>query len=388
MLMLGCPAMHAADRDVLVTIYKALNGAEWGDRYNKWNTDAPLKEWKGVKVETDAAGNERVVELNINVGRKAKGNMPADIAQLTELRSLAYTVGNESNAASIPACVWSMNKLTKLHIGLYGGERITLPAKMDLPNLKSLYLSRVQGPFDVLCTLTSLENLEVDNFKGALPEKVDALVNLKRFSWTSSSAPEGRVPAAFARLSKLEHLQIDYNTGFAGGIKAPDVPFPVEIWGMPSLRVIFLRAVSAQPSTIPAKKVAAMTSLESITVCDCGIEGKIPAEFFKSGKLTSFSIYDNNLTGSIPKEIGNCTKLQTVMLLNNKLSGTIPASLGNCTKLFTLWLYDNPELGGKIPEEIAKCEKLSIFGLKNTKVSQDVPAAVQAHPNYSKWRLF
>lgn len=53
--------MASTDRDALVALYNATEGGRW--RRNKnWNTDAPLSEWHGVKVNDQG----RVVELSLS----------------------------------------------------------------------------------------------------------------------------------------------------------------------------------------------------------------------------------------------------------------------------------------------------------------------------------
>lgn len=372
------------DREVLALIYEQMNGANWVKDTAGWCSEKPLSEWEGVEAETDANGVERVVSLKLR-DDSLMGNIPAEIGNLTELKNLTFrTHGKKDISNAVPAEVFSLPKVERLTISMHGEGRYKLPAEMNMPAIENLELSGVEGPFDVLCNLTTLKELSLYNFKGAIPENVGNLTELKKLWWETGEAPEGRVPASINKLAKLEHIQIDYSTGIAGGIKAADAPFPVEVWDIPTLQYVFLRCVANQPSTLPAEKIAAMKDLKNVTIIDCAIEGTIPAEMFSSPKLYSFSIYRCNLTGAIPAAIGNCPELSTVNLSYNKLSGEVPASLGNCTKLFTLSLNDNAELAGALPASLVKCEKLSLFSIKNTGLSA---ASLQSHPNYSKWRL-
>ncbi len=394
LLMLGAASCGGGakkdltDREVLTLIHEQMNGANWAEDTAGWCSDKPLSEWEGVEAEM-INGVERVTELKLN-DDSLKGNIPAEVANLTELKKLSfYTRGhNESLANAVPAEIFSLPKLEDLRLLLHGKDHYKLPAEINLPAIKDLELTGAEGPFDALCKLTTLEDLEMYNFKGAIPENIGNLTELKKLWWETSEEPQGRVPASISKLSKLEHIQIDYSNGLAGGIKAAEAPFPAEVWNIPTLQYIFLRCVANKPSTIPADKVAAMNDLKNVTIIDCGLEGAIPAEFFTHDKLYSFSIYRCNMTGEIPAAIGNCPKLSTINLSHNKLSGSIPASIGNCPELFTLSLEGNAELGGSIPESLAKCTKLSMFYLRDTKVSQSVPAGLQSHPNFSKWRLF
>lgn len=384
----GAVNKDLTDREVLTLIYEQMNGAKWAEDTAGWCSDKPLSEWEGVEAET-IDGVERVVGLKLN-DDSLKGNIPAEIVNLTELKELSfYTRAYDADITNaVPAGIFSMAKLEDLRLFIHGKGHYTLPTEMNLPAIKQLHITGAEGPFDVLCNLTTLEELQMFNFKGAIPENIGNLANLETLWWETSEDPQGRVPASINKLSKLEHIQIDYTNGFAGGVKAADAPFPVEVWDIPTLQYVFLRCVSNQPSTLPAEKIAAMKELKNVTIIDCGIEGTIPAEMFSSPKLYSFSIYRCNLTGEIPAAIGNCPELSTINLSYNKLSGTIPATIGKCTKLFTLSLEDNAELGGSLPASLASCEKLSMFSVKNTKVSQDVPAALKSHANFSKWRLF
>lgn len=385
-LFMGTVPMQAkGDRDALVAIYKALNGPEWGEEYKAWNTNAPLKEWKGVGVSSDSNG-EHVTSLKLNISA-LKGYLPAEVAQLKELEALTvYYKDRDADAAKcIPAEVWSMPELVELNIHLVGQGFAKFPSKIDA-RLVTLSINKVEGPFDAVCSLTKLRNLVMEDFKGAVPENIGNLAQLKTLSLKTSEDPVGRVPASIGKLANLQTLTIDYSA-FIGGPKPADAEFPVEVWDLAKLKYLFLRGVANKPSTIPADKVAAMTLLENVVLCRVGLEGPIPGEFFKSGKMKKFDIYENNMTGTIPAEIGNCPNLTSVSLNRNNLSGSLPKELGNCTKLTTLWVHNNPNLGGKVPETLINCEKLFMFKVDGTKIDINVPESLKAHPKFAKWNL-
>ena len=54
------PGSVATDREILVTVYNALDGPNWEDSEN-WLSDAPLGEWSGVTT----GDNGRVIWLRI-----------------------------------------------------------------------------------------------------------------------------------------------------------------------------------------------------------------------------------------------------------------------------------------------------------------------------------
>ncbi|CAN0571569.1 unnamed protein product, partial [Laminaria digitata] len=53
--------MASTDRDALVALYNATDGAHWKRKTN-WNTSADLSQWHGIKVN----GQGRVVELHLS----------------------------------------------------------------------------------------------------------------------------------------------------------------------------------------------------------------------------------------------------------------------------------------------------------------------------------
>lgn len=53
--------MASTDRDALVVLYNATDGAHWRENTN-WNTDADLRLWHGIKVNDQG----RVVGLDLS----------------------------------------------------------------------------------------------------------------------------------------------------------------------------------------------------------------------------------------------------------------------------------------------------------------------------------
>ena len=45
------------DKDVLIALYKATNGAEWN---SSWDLSTSVENWYGIKIE-----NNKVVEINL-----------------------------------------------------------------------------------------------------------------------------------------------------------------------------------------------------------------------------------------------------------------------------------------------------------------------------------
>jgi Leucine-rich repeat (LRR) protein len=358
----GAPAKQLTDQEILVKIYEAMNGTEWEDsRGENWLSDKPIGEWKNV-ITNDSG---RVISLRIQ-GGGVRGLIPAEIGGLTELEQLYI----DSREFDVPNVIPSeIGKLTNLKILALSAStdathgRPEFPNISTLVNLKTLYISGFDGAIPGnFSELKKLQILSVEGFEGKIPESICELSNLEQLTLRSGVQPEGEVPACIGRLSKLNSLVIDYNTGIAGDIKQPNAKFPESIWDLTNLKDLFVRTLSNTGGPIPGDKVSKMTNLKSITIIDCGFTGPIPAELFASGKLTDLSIYKNNLTGSIPAEIGNCPNLSIVILNQNQLTGNIPA-------------------------ELAKCEKLNLFDLSGNQLSSDIPAALKVHPKFSSFKF-
>ena len=74
-----------ADREVLVALYNATNGANWRNSDN-WLSDRPIGEWWGIT--TDDSG--RVIELILN-RNQLSGEIPAELSRLSKLWTLDFS---------------------------------------------------------------------------------------------------------------------------------------------------------------------------------------------------------------------------------------------------------------------------------------------------------
>lgn len=94
-------AEGTSDRDILIALYEATDGANWINSDN-WLTDAPLREWYGV--ETDASG--RVVQIDLSgtwdsdagayVRHGLSGPIPPAVGNLSNLTRLSLSVNRLS----------------------------------------------------------------------------------------------------------------------------------------------------------------------------------------------------------------------------------------------------------------------------------------------------
>ncbi|KAF3338994.1 LRR receptor-like serine/threonine-protein kinase FLS2 [Carex littledalei] len=103
----------------------------------------------------------------------------------------------------------------------------------------------------------------------------------------------GRLPASFANLTALEHLDLSGNA-FYGRI-------PRSLFTLPSLKTLVLASNS--------------------------FAGSIPKLVAKSSSLQKLDLSRNLLTGTVPQSLGSLSSLTTVDLSYNRLTGSIPGSL-------------------------------------------------------------
>ena len=71
--------ISSTEKEALVKLYKATNGSQWT---NKWDLNAPVTSWYGVKLQ-----NDKVIALNLSSNHLV-GQLPNEIGDLVNLQSL------------------------------------------------------------------------------------------------------------------------------------------------------------------------------------------------------------------------------------------------------------------------------------------------------------
>ena len=160
------PGSPETDREILVTVYNALDGPNWEDSGN-WLSDAPLGEWSGVTTDD----NGRVIWLLIGgsgSGQELSGEIPLELIDLGALEILGLSGGfhgvdlrgeippelgnlpqpdefvNQGNGLTgeIPPELGNLSNLTDLRIE---GNGLTGEIPPELGNLASLHNLRLRG---------------------------------------------------------------------------------------------------------------------------------------------------------------------------------------------------------------------------------------------------
>lgn len=302
------------DSLALVSIYQALDGPNW--KYSNW-TRTPMCYWEGVEL-AEIEGQKRVTAVKL-YGDELKGELPAKIKMLTELRKLVIAESDFVKGSIIE----EVFELTKL-------------------NVLNFQFTRLSG--------------ELSPRIGALTE-LDTLILWK--SRYEATAPNGEI-------------SWDKNTIlFSGSI-------PAEIGNLTKLRYLNFARAGFQ-GEIPSK-IGDLVSVNRLDLSENRLSGSIPASMGNLRNVEWLALCDNFLTGSIPDEICNATALQTFIVSNNKLSGSLPAEIGNLPEIRYL-AFENNLITGSLPVSLENSKKLGLVYAGNNQLSGTIPAQLgRRHP--------
>ena len=164
------------DREALVALYNATDGENWSLN-EKWLSDAPLGEWKGVFTLDDG----RVTELRLS-GNALSGEIPAEMGSLSNL--IALLLNNNDLSGEIPPELGSLSNLEYLDLysNALSGE---IPA--ELGGLSSLRRLGLSG----------------NDLSGELPPELGSLSNLLLLD-LSGNALSGCVPSSLEDQLRLD----------------------------------------------------------------------------------------------------------------------------------------------------------------------------------------
>nr|XP_034918685.1 receptor-like protein Cf-9 homolog [Populus alba] len=206
----------------------------------------------------------------------------------------------------------------------------------------------------------------------------------------------GQVPSEISHLSKLVSLDLSDNHY----LSLEPISFDKLVQNLTKLRDLNLGSVNMS-LVAPDSLTNLSSSLSSLSLSDCGLQGKFPGNIFLLPNLESLDLsYNKGLTGSIPSSnlsnvlslldlsdtrisiylendlISNLKSLEYMYLSSNNLSGEIPSSLGNLVQLIYLDLSSN-NLSSQISSSLENLVQLIYLDLSSNNLSGEIPSSLE-----------
>ena len=335
----GESSIPADEKQALIDIYNNLDGANWSPSWNRWDITTDPATWKGVKVR-----DGHVVELKID-RRKAKGELPASIANLTELEVFWC---QSNHISKLPDELFTMPKLRELAASLQnvGGTRTLtqeFPKKVNMPALETLFMdsNALTGSLPSDMNLPKIKTLCLQDNKltGAIPEPLTKCADLE-YLYLHMNNLSGKLPQDWSACKKLKYFVVEQNPQLGG--------------------------------TFPAS-LAQLTDLMVITVQVTSVEGQIPSNIGNLVNLQNLLLTKSKMSGLIPESIGKLTKMTLLAFGECQFKAPLPKSLTNLKELTLLQLTGNP-LGGEIPVWLSEFPKLVDLRMAKCKLTGEIPA--------------
>ena len=348
------------DRDALVAIYSAMDGANWRQDRN-WLSERPLRQWHGVTAGDDGC----VTRLDLR-GNELMGRIPAAVGSLSELKALDLRDNNRLSGP-IPSELGNLSSLEQLHLSDQTGQADlshalsgVIPAELgNLTNLRVLDLSFQRLSGELPHQLGDLVHLEVMNIgsnelSGAIPPTLGNLPAMRVLSLANNDL-SGKIPTELGSLTGLKSLNLG-NNALSGEI-------PPELSRLPRLTMLIL-SKNRLTGQVPAR-LGLLSSLTTLRLEDNNLVGGIPSELSGALALKELILSGNQLSGKIPPELGVLLELESLDLKDNDLSGEIPKELAGLSSLTRLFLGGN-QFTGCIPQELRNLVKTNFEQLKDS----------------------
>ncbi|KAK3440395.1 hypothetical protein EUGRSUZ_B00674, partial [Eucalyptus grandis] len=258
--------------------------------------------------------------------------------------------------------------------------------------------SCLSGPINSKASLFRLAHLQSLNLASndfnysQIPSAIGDLVELMSLNLSRSNF-EGQIPSQVLKLTNLTSLDLSWNVDLE--LRNPSMEKMVQfLTKLEHLDVTLLNVSAPVPDA-----VANLSSLTSLILCGCNLQGTFPTTIFElprlqhldlrrnpelSGHLPEFhlgspikslSFWRTNISGNIPSSIGNLTQLAILNFGLNKLSGEIPSSLGKLIQLSYLDLGMNL-LSGEIPASLTNLTNLTFLDLHYNQLTGQILAEI------------
>lgn len=326
------------DSLAMLAVYDALNGDEW---MNKWNTKKPMTEWTGV-ILGEVNGEQRVVGLQLN-DFKLSGNLPTEIGNLRELKSLK--AGGMGKVYKCPNSLVNLRKLETLDVNFSDGTEWFLPNDMSsMLSLKVFKPAALKIPiesFAAFYTLPALEELHLSTIYliGDLPTGISKMKTLKTLDLAGTN---------------IYHLPEDI--------------------GELAENLTTLKLNGCQSLAALGSDFGKLVNLTTLTLSGCKVLKELPEFFGNLTKLTTLDLSNCEWLEYLSSDIGNL-QVNSLILRGCKLLKEIPESFGNLKNLTKLNFYECTSMK-TLPESIGKLTKVTEIDLSSCSALTSLPAGI------------
>ena len=311
----------ASDRAALVAFYHAAGGATWS-RDDNWLTDAPLRDWHGVRTDR----NGRVTHL-VLTENGAAGSLPLELGNLSHLvtldlhrnnltgqlpRQLGYAtglqridLGNNQLSGPIPAMLGRLGSLRHLNVENMWLSGTIPPELGDLAEIRFLnfwHNTLTGSPPPELANLRHVEKLYINDnqLSGTIPSVFTDLATIEEFHWGSNHglcAPATQDFRAWRRGRDADGPSCDEND-----------------------RAV-LKAFYEATGGRDWKRSGGWLNRDLLLSSWEGIGTD------SLGRVEVLDLADNNLTGRLPVALAQLSRMRVLRLGGNPLAGLVPLSL-------------------------------------------------------------
>ncbi|KAJ6376198.1 hypothetical protein OIU77_001044 [Salix suchowensis] len=363
--------------------------------------DLSASDFKGSHISPQFGQLSNLTHLNLSLSVFA-GQVPSEFSLLSKLVSLDLSENDNPSLEpiSFDKLVQNLTQLRELNLS---GVDMSLVAPDSLTNLSSSLSSLILNSCGLQGKLPSsmrkykhLRYLDLgeNSFSGPIPydfEQLTELVSLELYENEYLSAEPVSLYKIVQNLTKLRELDLDYVdmslvapnslTNLSSSLSSLSLwgcglqgKFPGNIFLLPNLEALFLSNNEGLTGSFPSSNLSNVLSLLGLS--NTRISLYLENDLISNLKSLRVMRLDNSsIIRSDLALLGNLTNLTWLELSNNNFSGQIPSSFGNLTNL--TWLYlSNNNFNGPIPSLFKNLVQLSYLDLSNNNFSGEIPSSL------------